>query len=166
MRLRANDKLLLGAFAVLAVGSIGLKAAAGPPRDGYTDSRPDLLEDELQAVLRAQHFSTDIQRKRMRSPIVVASRGKCRLSVRDARGGESFNDIFASDASSVGTLRYLYAGRTSTAMPGVAVRLGRVAAELENRLGLSSSAPAPVALATSPECGLGNFGLDDIRIPV
>jgi hypothetical protein len=165
VRLHASDKLLLGAFLALALGSVGLKAAAGASPDGLTDVRSGQLENQLQAVLRSQNFSTAIQRKPLRTPIVLARRGECRISVRDARGGESFSDVFASDTRSVGKVRYLYAGRTFTSVPGVAVRLGRVGAELRNRFGLSSDAPVPVALATSPECGRNNFRLDEIRIP-
>jgi len=159
-----SDKLLLGGFVALAIGSIALKAVAGPPHDGLTDSRPGQLEDQLQAKLRSQAFVTELHRVRMRTPIVFARRGSCKLSVRDARGGESFVDIFAQDARSFGPVRYLYDGRSYPAMPGIAIRLGRFAAEVQGRLGFGSSAPVPVALASSPACGSSDFGLDDVRI--
>src|SRR5947208_15732945 len=100
----------------------------------------------------------------MRTPIVSASNGQCRLSVQDARGGESYKDIFSQDARGIGPVRYLYAGRTYAAVPGITIRLGRLEAELESRFGRGSGAPVPLALATSPECGANNFGLDEVRI--
>lgn len=164
MRLRGNDRLLLCAFAALAVGSVGLKAAAGPPRDGLTEARPGELDDELQARLRSQAFATTVRHVPMRSAIILAQRGKCRLSVRDARGGESFKTVYASDARDIGPVRYFYEGRAYLEMPGVAVRLGRFRAELKNRIGLSNGAPIPVALAKSPACGSSDFDLADVRL--
>jgi hypothetical protein len=164
VRLRGSDRLLLCGFAALAVGSVGLKAAAGPPRDGFTDSRPGELEDELQARLRSQAFATAVRQPPMRSAIILAQRGRCRLSVRDARGGESFKTVYASDARTIGPVRYLYEGQAYPEMPGVAVRWGRLRAELKSRTGLDTSAPVPVALATSSGCGSNDFGLDDVRL--
>lgn len=164
MRLPGSDSLLLGGCIALAIGSIGLKAIAGPPRDGLTDSRPGQLEDQLQSKLRSQAFVTELRRMRMRTPIVFAHRGSCKLGVRDARGGESFTDIFAQDARSLGPIRYLYNGRSYPEVPGIAIRLGRFEAEVQSRLGSVSSAPVPVALATSPACGSSDFGLGDVRI--
>lgn len=164
MRLPDSDKLLLIGFIALAIGSVGLKAVAGPPRDGFTDSRPGQLEDQLQSRLRSQVFVTGVRPVQMRSPIILARKGQCRLSVRDARGGESFKDIFSHDARDVGPVRYLYDGRTYAAVPGIAIRLGRFEAELRSRFGVGAGAPVPLALATSPECGASNFGLDEVRI--
>jgi hypothetical protein len=164
VRLRGSDRLLLCGFAALAAGSVGLKAAAGPPRDGFTDSRPGQIEDDLRGRLRSQSFVTSIRRIPMRSVIILAQKGECRLSVRDARGGESFATVFARDARNIGPVRYLYEGRAHSEMPGLAVRWGRFRAELKNRLGLSANAPVPVALATSPACGHNDFGLDEVRL--
>jgi hypothetical protein len=164
VRLIGSDKLLLGGFVVLAIGSIGLKAVAGPPRDGLTDSRPGQLEDQLQSKLKSQGFVAELRPMRMRAPVVYARKGQCELTVRDARGGESFAEIFVQDARSIGPVRYLYGGSSYSAMPGIGVRLGRFGAEVQSRLGFASSAPVPVVLATSPACGLSDFGLDDVRI--
>jgi hypothetical protein len=164
VRLRGSDRLLLCSFAALAAGSVGLKAAAGPPRDGFTDSRPGQIEDELQGRLRSQSFVTTIRRIPMRSVIILAQKGECRLGVRDARGGESFATVFARDARNIGPVRYVYEGRAYSEMPGIAVRWGRFRAELKSRLGLSANAPVPVALATSPACGRNDFGMDEVRL--
>jgi hypothetical protein len=164
VRSRGSDRLLLCGFAALAVGSVGLKAAAGPPRDGFTDSRPGQIEDELQDRLRSQSFVTTVRRVPTRTALILAQKGECRLSVRDARGGESFATVFVRDARNIGPVRYLYEGQAHSEMPGLAVRWGRFRAELKNRLGLSASAPVPVALATSPACGRNDFGLDEVRL--
>jgi len=164
VRLHGSDRLLLCGFAALAVGSVGLKAAAGPPRDGFTDSRPGQIEDELQDRLRSQSFVTTVRRVPTRTALILAQKGECRLSVRDARGGISFATVFARDARGIGPVRYLYEGRAHPEMPGLAVRWGRFRAELKARLGLGRSAPVPVALATSPGCGRNDFGLDEVRL--
>ena len=160
-----NDKLLIGAFVALAISSVGIKAAAGIPPDGWVDVRAGMAEQQLVQRLQSEGFVTTVRPMRILTPIVYAQRGGCRLSVRDARGGEAMSTIFQTEASSIGPVRYLYKGRRYASPPGLTVRLGRLEAELLNRLRLHAAVHIPVALATSNECARRDFGLDDVRIP-
>ena len=164
MRRRASDKFVLAAFALLAVSSLGLKAAAGPPRDGLMDVPAGRFEAFASVTLRNRQFAVVEQSFAHRSTLIRATRGSCRLAVRDARDGAAVATAFAGDAANVGTVRYLYRSRVYAEPPAFAMRLGRIETEVLNRLGMSPQAPIPVALAVSPACGNGDFGLADVRI--
>ena len=164
MRRRASDRLVLAALGLLAVSSLGLKAAAGPPRDGLMNISADRFERNVSAILRDEHFVLAEQPFAHRSTLILAARGACRLGVRDARQGTAMVTAFARDAAGIGTVRYLYRGRSYGAPPAFAMRLGRIETEVRSRLGMSPQAPMPVALAGSPECGTGDFGLAHVRV--
>ena len=158
-----SDKLLLAFFAALALSSVGLKAYAGPPRGGL-DSFRGRVEAQLASGLAAQGFATSTRHLRIQSSIVYGTRGSCRLSVRDARLGESNATAYAQDAAAIGPVRYLYRGRDFARLPTFAIRLGRLQTELLERGGLNAALHIPVAIASSPECGRGDFGLADVRV--
>jgi hypothetical protein len=162
MRAPGSNKLLLISFAALAFSSVGLKAMAGPPTDGLSSYRLE-VEKQLASNLRAQGFTTSVRPLRIQSSIVYATRGSCRLSVRDARLGESNATAYTQDAARIGPVRYLYRGRVYAAPPSVAIRIGRLETELLNRAGFTARAHIPVAIASSPECGRADFGLGDMR---
>jgi hypothetical protein len=164
MRWRASNRFILAALGVLALSSLGLKAAAGPPRDGLMDLSSSEVDGQLAAVLRAARFTIAEQTFAHRSTLLLATRSDCRLAVRDARDGAAVAIAFARDAAEIGPVRYLYRGRTYDQPPAFAMRLGRIQAELMDRLGIARQAPVPVALAASPQCGGGDFGLGDVRI--
>jgi hypothetical protein len=164
VRPSGSDSLLLGFLFVLAASSVGLKAAAGPLRDGSIDSRPLLLEDQLIDSLRAQGFSARLRPLRIQSSIVYATRGDCRLSVRDARGGAAAAAVFARDAKDIGQVRYLYRGQSYEAPPALKVRLGRLEYELLSRMGVRQHLAVPLALASSAGCNGRDFGLEDMRV--
>ena len=161
---RASDRFVLAGFALLAISSLGLKAVAGPPRDGLMDVPSDQLVRRLSNSLAAQNFATESRSFEHLSTIVFATRGACRLGVRDARGGTAIETPFARDAAPIGHLRYLYRGRSYDHVPAFAMRLGRIETELRSRLGLSARAPMPIAMAASPACGASDYGLADVRI--
>lgn len=163
MRRTASDRVILAAFGLLAISSLGLKAAAGPPRDGLEVDTAD-IDQRLVATLQGQHFTTTEQRIPHRSALILGTRGGCRVGARDARDGTKSATVFARDVSSIGPVRYLYRGRSYSHAPAFAMRLGRIETELVTRLGIFRRAPMPVALAASPDCGTGDFGLADIRI--
>lgn len=158
-----SDKLLLTFFAALALSSVGLKAYAGPPHDGL-DSFRDAVEVQLASSLRAQGFATRTRHLRIQSSIVYGTRGSCRLSVRDARLGESNATSYTLDAAGIGPVRYLYRGREFASTPTFAIRIGRLKTELLERAGLNAALHIPVAIASSPECGRADFGLADLRV--
>src|SRR6478735_12853414 len=102
MRQRGSDRLLIVGFIALAVGSVALKAAAGPARDGFSDPDPGQIAERFESTLRSQNFVAVADAHDIQHSNVLARRGNCRLSVRDARGAESFEPAFARDASSIG----------------------------------------------------------------
>jgi hypothetical protein len=160
----ASDRLILAAFVLLAAGSLGLKAAAGPPRDGLMNAAAGAIERQVERSLQAQHFGTSQRTFLHRSTLILGQRGACTVAVRDARDGVAAETIFARDASGVGPVRYFYRGRTYAEPPAFAMRLGRLETELADRLGLSPRAPVAIAIAASPACGAGDYELADIRI--
>jgi hypothetical protein len=164
VRTPSSSSLLLGVFAVLAIVSLSIRAAAGPPRDGSTDGHPGQFERIVSTSLQRQHFATRLLQFRLRSTLVLASRGTCRLAVRDARITDGVESVFAQDARSVGPVRYLYKGWTYLQLPQVTERLGRFEAELMHRLGSNEPSPLLVAIASTPSCGTSNFGIENIRL--
>jgi hypothetical protein len=161
---RASDKLVLAAFALLAVSSLALKAAAGPPRDGLMDISTNRFERAVSGILLRQQFALAERTFSHRSTLIVGSRGACQLGVRDARDGAAVATAFATDAGGIGPVRYLYRGHNYDQPPSFAMRLGRIQTEVMSRLGKAPRAPMPVALAVSPACGTSDFGLADVRI--
>jgi hypothetical protein len=164
VRRRVSDRFVLAAFVVLAISSLGLKAAAGSPHDGLMDVASDQVDKRLEATLRAQQFAISEQTFAHRSSLIVATRGACELGVRDARDGVAVATAFARDAAEIGSVRYLYRGRSYGQPPAFAMRLGRIETEAKSRLGLSAQAPIPVALAASPACGSGDYGFANVQI--
>jgi len=164
MRPHGNDSLVLAALGLLAVTSLGLKAAAGPPHDGLMDIGAGRFETLASKTLERQHFSIARQSFPHRTTLIVATRGTCRLGVRDARAGAAMVTTFARDAAGIGTVRYLYRGQRYEEPPAFAMRLGRIRTEVLSRLGLSPQAPMPVALAASPGCGTADFGFGDVKV--
>jgi hypothetical protein len=162
VRPAASDRLILAALALLTVGSVGLKGAVGVPVDATTASAPGQLELRVARLLQAQGFATAVHHYPDRSPAVLAVRGACRLSVRDASEGSSAMAIFAVDAAKVGPVSYLYDGKTYSAPPAFAMRLARLTGEIRGKLGLETSASPPLALAASPGCGGSMFRLNDL----
>jgi len=164
MRPNANDRWVLGAFVVLAVSSLGLKAAAGTPRDGFMDISADQLDQQLSSRLEAQHFSVSIRHFAHHSSMISGVRGNCRLGVRDARAGAAMETLFVREAASLGTVRYLYRGSSYKSPPSFIIRLGRLEVEAFDRLGFALKEPVPVAFAASPGCGANDFGFADVRV--
>src|SRR5689334_22836369 len=109
---RASDKLILATLAVLAVSSLGLKAAAGPPRDGMMEVGANGFERRVTGILHGQDFAIDTRRFRYRSTLILATRGRCRLGVRNAWDGPAAATEFERDATGIGRVRYLYRGRS------------------------------------------------------
>jgi hypothetical protein len=160
-----SNKVVLGIFGALAISSLGLKAAAGPPQDGFADPRPLATEARLTAILRAQGFGTGLSPRRYQSSVVYAERGGCRLSARRARGDDAENAVYAHEAAPIGPVRYLYAGRRYASAPTLKIRIGRLETELLGRMGLKPNIHVPIAVATSSGCGTRDFGLEDVQVP-
>jgi len=162
VRLNVSNSLLLAALFGLALISVGLKAAAGPPDDGR-GAAPATVDAQLAAVLQAQGFSTVLSPRRFQSSVTYGKLGNCRLSVRDARDEVEVAAVFARDAKNIGPVRYLYRGQISATPPTAAAWLDRFGNKVFDRLGITRRTPVPVALATSPECEGRDFGLRDFR---
>jgi hypothetical protein len=160
----SSIKLWWLAFAALAIGSLGLKAMAGPAPDGLVGSDPTAFEKRATSILRSQHFTIRWQAFPARSTLIFAQRGDCRIAVRSAMWGSGFAPIFAADASSVGHVVYLFAGQDYAKPPELRMRISRLQTEALNRLGARRSAPVVVAFAASPACGDANFGLADVSL--
>ena len=158
-----SDKLVIAALAVLTLGSVGLKGAVGAPSNDAPPQQSGKLEAQLSALLRAQGFSTVLRAYHNRSSAVIASRGACRLSVRNASDGDSDQAVYAVDAASIGPVRYLYRGKTYSSPPSLAMRLTRFKTEVKDRLGMPARVPIPLALASSPQCGSADFRLTALR---
>ena len=161
MRPPGRSSLAVVALVLLATGSIGLKALAGPPRDGANGEQ---IDRELIRRLKAQGFGVTFRPPRMQSGVVTGTRGSCRLTVRHALDGTADAIVFARDAAGVGPLRYLFDGRGYATLPAFRFRVARVRTEFANRLGITALLPIPVALATSSACNGGSFGLENIRV--
>jgi len=165
MQLPASASVRIGAFVLLALGSLGLKAAVGPARDRLIDQDPATFEHTVNGILHAQNFSTTKRVFSFRSPLVLAVRGDCRIAVRDAKWGEGMGPVFSEDARAIGPVTYLYRGDRYSRPPGLTLRLGRLEFEILDRLGARPSLHVLTALALSPSCGNADFGLSDVTVP-
>lgn len=163
MQSNVSNSLMLALLAGLALVSVGLKAAAGPPDDGNGPPRSE-VEVQLAKTLQAQGFSISRGPRKFQSTIIYAKRGNCVLSVRDARSGTEDATVFARDALGIGRVQYLYDGAITDAPPAVAAWLGRFENKVSDRLGLERRIPIPLAIATSPGCQGRDFGLRDFRV--
>lgn len=163
MRRHVSNSIRVGVFALLALGSLGLKAAVGPPRDSLVGRDPRQFDLTVLEILHSQNFSMKVRTFAHRSDLIVAERRDCRLAVRDAKWGNAVTSVFAQDVEAIGPVRYLYRSNEYSTPPGLAVRLGRLRYETAARLGISSPMPLLVAFAASPACGDSRFGLADLR---
>lgn len=164
MRLPGSTRLRVAIFALLALGSLGLKAAVGPPRDGLVDRDPKRFDHAAIATLHAQNFSTSIRTFAHRSDLILAERGDCRIAVRDATSSLAMAAVFAEDTKAIGPVQYFYRGQQYSRPPGLRLRASRLEFEILERLGARSPKPSLSAFAASPGCGAGSFGFDDVRI--
>lgn len=151
-------------FVALALGSIGLKAAAGPARDNFVVADDGRFEPTIRSILQSQHFTKLGRRVDLHGTLVLASRGDCRIAVRNARWGSGMADIYARDASDVGPLFFLYRGHRYAAPPGLRIRVGRLEFEVLDRLGTQPDLHVLTAVAASPSCGEDDFGLSDVSV--
>jgi len=161
--MRGSVSLRAILFAVLAVGSLGLKAVAGPTRDSLVDSDAK-FEASAISTFRSQDFATSIHADPARSPMVIATRGDCRIAARNATWQSAMAEIYRQDARSIGPVSYLYRGHRYSAPPGLRVRLGRLEFEILDRLGTQPRFHVLTAVATSPSCGDADFGLSDVTV--
>jgi hypothetical protein len=164
MQLPASISLRALLFAVLLGASLGLKAAAGPPPDSVAYQDPARIERTIIAMLQSQNFSTARRTFDFRSTLVIAERGECRLAVRDAKWGNAVSTVYAQDAQAIGPVSYFYRGHRYSEAPGFVVRLGRLEFEAAQRLGIRAPMHVLVAVAQSPSCSGGDFGLADVRV--
>ena len=164
MRLNGSNSLFFGALFILAVSSVGLKAAVGQADPGNFNVRPGQVEDRIIGNLRAQGFRASLTPRKIQSSIVYAERADCRVSARQATQGAATVAVFAREAKDVGPVRYLYAGHTYERPPAFTMRVDGLKTELLRRLGMRPSTAVPLAVATSPACSGMNFGLEDLRI--
>ena len=152
-------------FVALAVGSLGIKAAAGPTRDSLLNSDSSKFERSALSILRSQGFATSLRSfGDFRSTMVIASRGECRVAARNATWGSAVKEIYGQDASDIGPVSYLYRGHRYGAPPGLRVRLGRLEFEILDRLVTRPPLHVLTALAASPSCGGADFGLADVTL--
>ena len=161
-----HDRVAVGLFIVLLAGSVGLKALRGQQVPETSQSGPGLLESEILRNLQSQGFSTKLDVTRLHGTIVFATRGNCRLNVRDAGDVEWERGIYERDAAGVGPLRYLMAGKTYDSPPNLAILVERHKARLARGLRLTGNAPVALAFASSPACGGSDFGLSNTQLPV
>jgi hypothetical protein len=164
VQLPGSTSLRFGVFAVLALGSLGLKAAVGPPRDSLVNRDPTLFENTATNILQSQNFSTSLRTYPHRSTLILAARGSCRIAVRDAKWGSGMASVFAQDARMIGPVQYLYRTNRYSRPPGLSLRFGRLEFELLDRLGVHWPMPVLVAFAASPSCGDSRFGFADVRV--
>lgn len=160
-RSTASVSVMLALLALAATCSIALK--------GAMRSAPEqVLEDQalrrIAARLAGQGFAVRIERHPVQNDVVLADRGACRISARDASPGAAFATAFAQQAASVGAVRYLYRQQRYAAPPETRAMLFRLVPRTLDRLGLHLARPLPVAIATSSACPAGDFGLGDISI--
>jgi hypothetical protein len=164
MHLPGSISFRAGVFAILALGSLGLKAAVGPPRDSMVDRDPRHFEQTVTGILHAQNFSTTMRTFPYRSTLVLAARGDCRIAIRDAKWGTGVTTVFAQDARMIGPVYYLYRGNRYSRPPGLSLRLGRLEFEILDRVGGHLPMHILVAFAASPSCGDSQFGLADVSV--
>ena len=166
MRLSGSDRVVLAAFGALVVSSIAIKASAGPPRDGWVDLSTAQITGELRSRLVAQGFFTTVIPLKIQSPIVIGQRGRCRLSVRDARAGKALVTEFARNAAAIGPVRYLYKGGSYSVPPAFRIRVGRLETEVLDRMTGQAQANIPIAMAASRSCGAADYGFSHVNIAV
>ena len=125
-----------------------------------------MLEEGIIRDLQSHGFSARIQPTRLHGTIVLAARGACRLTVRDASRGEWEMGIYARDAAGIGPRRFLMAEKSYDAPPSFPILAERLRAPVTKALGLNASVPVALALATSPDCGTSDFGLSKTQVPI
>jgi hypothetical protein len=162
----ARNRVAIGLLIALLAGSFGLKALKHAKVEQPMPSGPGALQIEIVRNLEAQGFSTRFEVTRLHGTIVHATKGDCRLSVRDADHAEWEKGIYERDAAAIGPLRYLMAGRSYSSPPSLAILLARHRARLAKGLRLASQAPAALAFASSRQCGVSDFGLSNMSVPV
>ena len=105
------------------------------------------LARALQARLDAQGFATRYERHQHQSDVIEATRGTCRLRVRDAVRGSQDSLIFAQQSPGLGPIRYINRGVWHDAPPVLRMQIDKAAAHVFARLGFSGAFPATLAIA-------------------
>lgn len=149
---------LSAAFAALLAVTMGPKLLAGGKR---LADEPQLIRD-MRARMIAAGFAAHVRADD--STMVLASRGACRMILRNGDEGSIKRGIFARDAADVGPVRYGYRGRWTTAPVGLRPYLERVAQGQLAVLGIRPSRPAVLAVAQGPDCPNIDGRLDDLRV--
>jgi hypothetical protein len=166
MRSLREAKAPIGILTALVAASLGLKAMVGLPTADPSNVHPGMLEQTLEGQLRAQGFSTQRNQSAWPSTTILATKGSCRLIIRDASRSDLQRVLYASDAAPVGRLRYLFGGVAYGSPPTLRILAGKIEARLLRGLRIGGSVPIAVALAASPQCGPDDFALGDVRVDV
>jgi len=162
--MRGSVSLRAILFVALALGSIGLKAAVGPARDNFVVADDGRFERVTTSILLSQHFVQLNRRVDLHGTLILASRGHCRIAIRNARWGSGTAKIYARDTRDIGPLVFLYRGHRYSDPPGLRIRFGRLEFEVLDRLGARPDLHVLTAVAASPSCGDDDFGLSDVTV--
>lgn len=106
------------------------------------------LTRALEARLASQGFTTHREQHVYQSDVIEATRGPCRLRVRDGALSSQYTTLFALESSALGPIRYVHRGKWLTAPPLLGMQIERATGHLLARLGLPGTFPATLAIAT------------------
>lgn len=105
------------------------------------------LTRAVEARLASQGFKVRHEPHGYQSDVIEATRGPCRLRVRDGALASDFSAIFAQQSAALGPIRYVYRGEWLTAPPLFRMQIDKAAAHVLARVGLPSTFPATLAIA-------------------
>ena len=145
MKPAARFSLLLA----LLLLSLGVKVVTLTARFPPSDA---IVARTLVARLRALGFEAVVQHRPL-GLAVVATRGACRLLVRDDESGGARTAVYESAAEAYGPLRYAYRGQVSGSAPRWRPLLDRIIARRLARFGIDRRPVAVLAVASSTACG-------------
>ena len=132
---------------LLALGAaltMGLKVRA-IGYDRATDS--PAFTRALQASLEDQGFTTRYEPHQYQSDVIEATRGTCRMRVRDATWAGQYTGLFQQQSGGLGPIRYVYHGDWLATPPLLRMNLERSGAHMLVGFGLSGRFQPALAVA-------------------
>jgi hypothetical protein len=147
-------------FAAMLGASLGFKAWM-TNFDSVADARR--LQADLTALLHHQGYAVTLRDSHYLGPVFVASKGSCRLELRDATDAQGMEDALARDALGHGRLSFAWAGQPYASMPFSRVQWAEWKQRSLARLGFDSAITPVFSLVKTDQCRFGPENLAGIR---
>jgi hypothetical protein len=147
-------------FLCLTVATLGLKIKTGEVATEIDAAR---FEHDLAVILRFASFEVVKIPSKISGSILMATRDRCSIQLRDATGWFGIEQAYAERAEKIGPVQYAYDGRYYEKTPYALSQSIEFLMRFKRRLGGSAPIKPVVAVAQTSGCDFSATSLMHLR---